>query len=131
MKATNDGEVEGSVIYHDYYFGDMSKRGENTEKLGLHYFRNQDPGAFLSISGGGVLASSKKQREAQAFMKWLTGKGGQDILRSGSSYEYAVGEGAASNRNLVPIPELQAPRVEMSKLETAKTQELMQKAGLL
>jgi iron(III) transport system substrate-binding protein len=131
MKAANDGEIEGAVIYHYYYFGDMSKRGENTEKLGLHYFRNQDPGAFLSISGGGVLASSKRQREAQAFVKWLTGKGGQDILRSGNSYEYAVGEGAASNRNLVPIPELQAPRVEMSKLDTAKTQELMQKAGLL
>ena len=131
MKATNDGEVEGSVIYHYYYFGDMSKRGENTEKLGLHYFKNQDPGAFVSISGGGVLASSKRQPQAQAFMKWLTGKAGQDILRTGNSFEYAVGEGAASNRNLVPIPELQAPKIEMSKLDTGKTQELMQKAGLL
>ena len=131
MKATNDGEVEGSVIYHYYYFGDMSKRGENTEKLGLHYFKNQDPGAFVSISGGGVLASSKRQPQAQIFMKWLTGKAGQDILRTGNSFEYAVGEGAASNRNLVPIPELQAPRIEMSKLDTGKTQELMQNAGLL
>ena len=131
MKATNDGEIEGSIIYHYYFFGDMSKRGENSEKVGLHYFRNQDPGAFISVSGGGVLASSKNQPQAQAFIKWLTGKGGQEILRTGNSFEYAVGEGAKSNRNLVPIADLQAPNINMSKLNTAKTQELMMKAGLL
>ncbi len=131
MKAANDGEIDGAIIYHYYYFGDMSKRGENTERVGLHYFRNQDPGAFVSVSGGGILASSKRQAQAQTFMKWLTGKGGQDILRTGNSYEYAVGEGAASNRNLVPLAELQAPKVEISKLSTGRTQELMRNAGLL
>lgn len=131
MKATNDGEVEGALIYHYYYFGDMAKTGENSEKIGVHYFRNQDPGAFVSVSGGAVLASSKRQAQAQAFMKWLTGKGGQDILRTGRSYEYAVGAGVASNRNLVPLAELQAPKVDMAKLNTSKTTELMLKAGLL
>ena len=131
MKATNDGQIEGSVIYHYYYFGDMAKGGENSEKVGLHYFRNQDPGAFVSVSGGGVLASSKRQSQAQTFMKWLTGKGGQDILRAGNSFEYAVGEGAASNRNLVKLADLQAPKVDMSKLNTAKVQQLMQQAGFL
>ncbi|MES2941381.1 MAG: iron ABC transporter substrate-binding protein [Pseudomonadota bacterium] len=131
MKAANDGQVEGALIYHYYYFGDMAKTGENSEKIGVHYFRNQDPGAFVSVSGGGVLASSKRQPQAQAFMKWLTGKGGQEILRSGRSFEYAVGVGAASNRNLVPLSELQAPKIDMGKLNTAKTTELMLKAGLL
>lgn len=131
MKATNDGEIEGSVIYHYYYFGDMAKGGENSEKLGLHYFRNQDPGAFVSVSGGGILASSKHQAQAQTFMKWLTGKGGQDILRTGSSFEYAVGESAASNRNLVKMADLQAPKVDMAKLNSAKVQQLMQQAGFL
>ena len=131
MKATNDGEIEGSVIYHYYFFGDMSKGGENSEKLGLHYFRNQDPGAFVSVSGGGILASSKRQAQAQTFMKWLTGKGGQDILRTGSSYEYAVGEGAASNRNLVKMADLQAPKVDMSQINSVKVQQLMQQAGFL
>ena len=131
MKATNDGQVDGALIYHYYYFGDMSKGGENTEKVGVHYFRNQDPGAFVSVSGGGVLASSKRPAQAQAFLKWLTGKGGQEILRSGNSFEYAVGVDAKSNRNLVPLAELQAPKVDMSKLNTGKTTDLMLKAGLL
>ena len=131
MKAANDGEVETAVIYHYYYLADMSKGGANTDKLGTLYFRNQDPGAFVSVSGGGILASSKHQAQAQQFMKWLTGKGGQEILRTGNSYEYAVGIDAKSNRNLVPLGELQAPKVDMSKLNTSKTTDLMLKAGLL
>ena len=84
MKAVNAGEIEGAVIYHYYYFGDQAKTGENSNNVALHYFRNQDPGAFVSISGGGVLASSKHPEEAQAFLKWVTGKGGQDILKNGN-----------------------------------------------
>lgn len=131
MKAVNAGEVEGAVIYHYYRFGDQAKTGENSDNTSLHYFRNEDPGAFVSISGGGVLASSKQQAQAQAFLKWVTGKGGQDILRTGDSFEYAVGAGAQSNRNLVPLAELQAPRVEPSKLNSKKVSDLMTQAGLI
>jgi iron(III) transport system substrate-binding protein len=131
MKAVNAGQVDSALIYHYYHFGDMAKTGENSEKTGLHYFRNEDPGAFVSISGGGVLASSKHKPEAQAFLKWITGKGGQDILRTGNSFEYAVGAGAQSHRSLVPLAELQAPKVEPSKLNSRKVSELMTQAGLL
>ena len=47
MKGVNAGEIEGAVIYHYYWFGDQAKTGENSANVGLHYFRNQDPGAFV------------------------------------------------------------------------------------
>ena len=131
MKAVNAGQVDGAVIYHYYYFGDQAKTGENSKNVALHYFRNQDPGAFVSISGGGVLASSKHQQQAQAFLKWITGKGGQDILKTGDSYEYAVGVGAESNPKLVPLADLQAPKVEPSALNSKAVTDLMTRAGLL
>lgn len=131
MKAVNAGEIEGAVIYHYYYFGDQAKTGENSKNVALHYFKHQDPGAFLSTSGGGVLASSKHKEQAQAFLKWVTGKGGQTILREGDSFEYAVGNGEASNKALVPISDLQAPKVEASSLNNAKVTDLMTAAGLL
>ncbi|WP_413990467.1 iron ABC transporter substrate-binding protein [Labrys okinawensis] len=131
MKAVNAGQVEGAVIYHYYWFGDQAKTGENSKNVALHYFRNQDPGAFVSVSGGGVLASSKHQAEAQAFVKWITGKGGQEILKTGTSYEYAVGEGDQSNPKLVPLADLQAPKVEPADLNSRKVTELMMAAGLL
>jgi iron(III) transport system substrate-binding protein len=131
MKAVNAGEIDGAVIYHYYWFGDQAKTGENSNNVALHYFKNQDPGAFVSLSGGGVLASSKHPKEAQAFLKWVAGKGGQDILKNGTSYEYAVGVGAESNPKLVPLADLQAPKVEPSKLNSKKVTDLMTQAGLL
>lgn len=131
MKGVNAGEVDGAVIYHYYYFGDQAKTGENSKNIALHYFRGQDPGAFLSTSGGGVLASSKHQSQAQAFLKWITGPAGQAVLRDGNSFEYAIGNGAASNSKLVPIAELQIPAVDSSKLNSRKVTELMTAAGLL
>ncbi len=131
MKAVNAGEVDGGVIYHYYYFGDQAKTGENSNNVGLHYFKHQDPGAFVSISGGGVLASSKHPKEAQAFLKWVTGKGGQDVLKNGTSFEYAVGEGAQSNPKLVPLTDLEAPSVQPATLNSRKVTDLMTAAGLL
>lgn len=131
MKAVNAGAIDAALIYHYYWFGDQAKTGENSANVGLHYFRNEDPGAFVSLSGGGVLASSKHPAEAQAFLKWITGKGGQDVLRTGTSFEYAVGVDAASNPALVPLDELQAPTVEPSALNSRKVSDLMTAAGLL
>ena len=78
MKAVNAGEVPGGVIYHYYWFGDQAEHQENSKNAKLHYFGKQDPGAFVSVSGGGVLASSKNQAAAQAFLAFITGKAGQD-----------------------------------------------------
>jgi len=131
MKAVNAGEADGAVIYHYYYFGDQARTGENSNNVELYYFRNNDPGAFVSISGGGVLASSKKKPQAEAFIKWITGKGGQEVLKTGNSYEYAVGVGAQSNPKLVPLADLQAPKIDPSSLNSKKVTDLMIAAGLL
>ena len=131
LKAVNAGQVDSGVIYHYYSFVDQSKTGENSKNTQLHYLKHQDPGAFVSISGAGVLASSKHQEQAQAFVKWITGKDGQAILKDGNSFEYAVGQNAQSNPKLVPLAQLDAPKVDASKLNSKKAVELMTQAGLL
>jgi iron(III) transport system substrate-binding protein len=131
MKAVNAGQIDGGVIYHYYYFGDQAKTGENSSNTALHYFRNQDPGAFVSISGAGVLATSKHPVQAQAFVKWVTGKQGQEILKTGDSFEYAVGTGAPSNPKLVPLADLQSPKVDPATLNSRKISDLMTQSGLL
>jgi iron(III) transport system substrate-binding protein len=131
MKAANAGEVDGALIYHYYWFRDQAKTAENSKHVALHYFRHQDPGAFVSISGGAVLASSKHRAAAEAFVGWVAGPGGQAVLRTGDSFEYAVGVGAASNPKLVPIADLQAPKVDPARLDSAEVTALMLKAGLL
>ena len=131
LKAVNAGQVDSGVIYHYYSFVDQAKTGENSKNTSLHYFKHQDPGAFVSISGGGVLASSKHPEQAQAFLKWITGKDGQAILKTGNSFEYAVGQNSPSNPKLTPLAQLDAPKVDASKLDSKKAVELMTQAGLL
>lgn len=131
MRAVNEGQVPGAVIYHYYYYGDQAKTGENSRNIGQHYFRNKDPGAFVSVSGAGVLASSKQQDLAFAFVRWIVGPGGQGILRDGDAFEYAVATGAKSHPKLVPLEDLQAPTVDPSTLNGKKVISLMMAAGLL
>jgi iron(III) transport system substrate-binding protein len=131
MKAVNAGEVDAALIYHYYYYGDQAETGENSNNVTPYYFKNQDPGAFVSVSGGGVLKSSKHAADAQAFLKFITGKQGQEILKDGTSFEYPVGSQVEANEALVPIKDLEAPTVDPAKLNSTQVTDLMTKAGLL
>ncbi|OBK72403.1 iron ABC transporter substrate-binding protein [Mycobacterium sp. 1274761.0] len=131
MKAVNAGEVDGGIIYHYYWFRDQSKTKEGSGDTALHYFKNEDPGAFISLSGGGVLKSSKKADEAQKFIKFVTGKTGQEVLEKGTSFEYPVASNVPANPALPPLDSLQAPKVDPSTLDAQKVTDLMTKAGLL
>lgn len=130
MKAVNNGEVDGAVIYHYYWFGDQAKTKENSNNVKLHYFRNQDPGAFVSVSGGGVLKSSKNQPAANAFLDYITSTDGQAALAS-SGFEYAVNPQAKLAAGLVPIADLQPPTIDIDKLNGGEVTKLMTAAGLV
>jgi iron(III) transport system substrate-binding protein len=131
MRGVNVGEVEGAIIYQYYFFGDRSGTGESSDKVELHYFGSGDPGAFVSVSGGGVLASSSHPDAAQAFLAYVTGPKGQAVLRDGNSFEYAIGSGVASNPALRPLDTLDYPKVDPSLLNAAEVIALMTAAGVL
>lgn len=131
MKAVNAGEIPLGVIYHYYWFIDQAKTKENSANTKLAYFGAQDPGAFVSVSGGGVLASSKNAAAAQQFLAFITGPDGQQILRDGTSFEYAIGSDVASNPALPPLSSLQPPAIDPSTLNSKKVTDLMTAAGLI
>ncbi|MBF6334095.1 iron ABC transporter substrate-binding protein [Nocardia transvalensis] len=131
MKNVNNGQFDGAVIYHYYWYRDQAATKENSGNTALHYFRNQDPGAFVSVSGGGVLKSSKKQQPAQKFVQFITGRTGQQVLRDGTSMEYPVVADVPANPALPPLDSLQAPNIDPSRLEAKKVHQLMTEAGLL
>ena len=131
MRAVNAGQIPGGVIYHYYWFIDQARTKENSSNAKLHFFGNQDPGAFVSVSGGGVLAASKNQAAAQAFLAFVTSKDGQDVLRTGSSMEYTVASGVAAHPALPALDGLQAPKVDPATLNGTEVVKLMTAAGLL
>ena len=130
LKAVNAGEVPAGLIYHYYWYGDQAKTGENSSKTKLLFWGNQDPGAFLSVSGGGVLASSTKQAEAQQFLQFVTSKTGQQVVAD-TVYEYPIGSNVAANPALKPISELQPPTIDPATLNGPEVADLMTQAGLI
>ncbi len=131
MKAVNSGQVPVGIMYHYYWYRDQAQSKAGSENTKLHYFRGQDPGAFVSLSGGGVLKSSKRAAEAQRFLAFVTSKEGQDILAKSGAMEYAVGAGVASDPALPSLESLQAPRVDPFTLNGPKVIALMTDAGIL
>ncbi|GIL35949.1 extracellular solute-binding protein [Phycicoccus jejuensis] len=131
MKAVNAGQSAMGVIYHYYWYRDQALNKSGSGNTKLHYFKNEDPGAFVSLSGGAVLKSSTKQADAQKFLAFVTSQQGQQALGTTASKEYAVGRDAASDPALPPLDTLEAPQIDPFTLNGPEVISLMTKAGLL
>ncbi len=131
MKAVDEGEVPVGVMYHYYWYRDQAENGLIGDDAELHYFGNQDPGAFVSVSGAGVLASSDRAEDAQRLVAYLTARAAQEKLADSSALEYAVGTGVDSAEALPPLAELDAPEVDPGELSSPEVTALMQEVGLL
>jgi iron(III) transport system substrate-binding protein len=131
MKAVNDGEIAAGVIYHYYWYQDQAESGANSADTKLHFFGGRDPGAFTSVSGAGVLASTEHPAEAQQLVRFLTGKGGQQVLSDSTALEYTLNPDVPANKALKPLAELDAPEVDVTQLNSEKVVTMMQDAGIL
>jgi iron(III) transport system substrate-binding protein len=131
MAAVNKGDIEGGVIYHYYWYQDQAEAGADSRNTKLHFFAPQDPGAFTSVSGAGILKSSDDVEKAQQLVRFLTGPAGQRVLAQSSALEYPIASGVPAPAALKPLAELDAPVVDIDKLNSEQVVTLMQDAGIL
>jgi iron(III) transport system substrate-binding protein len=132
MQAVNRGEIPAGIIYHYYWFRDQAESGDNSANVELHYFGNQDPGAFLSISGAAVLKSSTHQASAQKLVQFLSGKEGQTALADSDDFEYPLNASVPANPKLKPLAELGLPKTVLADVGNGKqVVKLLQQVGLL
>lgn len=131
LEAVNSGEVDTGIIYHYYWYRDQAESGENSSNSALHFFGDQDPGAFVSVSGAGVLASSDHQEDAQAFVNFLTSEEGQQVLADSYALEYPLNPKVTLDPPVKPFDELEPPRIDLTQLNGPDVIGLLQDAGLL
>ena len=131
MQSVDSGEVDAGIAYHYYWYRDREENGTDSDTSALHFFGDQDPGAFLSISGAGILASSEKQAEAEEFITWLTGTEAQQAMAESYALEYPLNPDASLNPEVKPFGELEPPQVDVSSLNGPQVTDLMTEAGLL
>ena len=131
MEAVSSGEVPVGIMYHYYWYRDQAGDGQTSADTALRFFGGEDPGAFVSLSAGGVLAASDMPDEAQRFLAFVTSAEGQRVLVDSGAMEYAVGDGIDSDPALPPLDSLEAPAVDPSVLSSDAVIALMTDAGIL
>ncbi len=131
LESVNAGEVEAGIAYHYYWYRDQLESGESSDQTELYFFGNQDPGAFISVSGAGVLASSDHQDDAQAFVAFLASTRGQQAIADSYALEYPLNPDVGLDPSVKPLAELEPPRIDVSTLNSEPVIEMMQDAGLL
>ncbi len=131
MQSVDSGEVDAGIAYHYYWYRDRQENGTDSDNSALHFFGDQDPGAFLSISGAGILASSEHQEAAEEFVTWLTSTPAQQAMAESYALEYPLNPEASLNPEVKPFDELEPPQVDVSSLNGPQVTELMTQAGLL
>ena len=131
MQSVDSGEVDAGIAYHYYWYRDRQENGTDSDNSELYFFGDQDPGAFLSISGAGILASSERQSAAEEFVTWLTGTEAQQAMAESYALEYPLNPDASLNPDIKPFDELEPPQVDVANLNGPQVTELMTQAGLL
>ena len=131
LKAVDAGEIPAGITYHYYWFQDRAGTGQDSDRAQLHYFGEGDPGAFLSIGGAGVLASSKRAAQAEQLVAFLASRKGQQVLAKSNDLQYAITHDVASNPALRPLSELQPPTVPLAELDGPKVLAAFRRVGIL
>ena len=135
MQAVNAGDVEAGIAYSYYWYRDRQENGADSDSSDLYFFGDQDPGAFVSISGAGVLANGEHQEDAQRFVEFLTSTEGQQAMADSYALEYPLNPDVSLSPDLdppvKPFDELEPPAIDPSQLNGPKVTELMTEAGLL
>lgn len=131
LESVNSGEIDAGIAYHYYWYRDQKEAGESSDNTELHFFGDQDPGAFVSVSGAGVLASSDKQEDAQAFVNFLASVEGQQAIADSYALEYPLNPEVSLDPPVKPFSELEPPQIDVSTLNSEPVVEMMQDAGLL
>jgi iron(III) transport system substrate-binding protein len=131
LEAVDSGESEVGIIYHYYWERDREENGDVSDNSEQYYFGGGDPGAFVSVSGAGILASSDMKDEAEQFIEFLVNEQGQQVLADSYALEFPLNPAVQLEPPVKQFSELEPPQVNVSELDAEKVVELLTEVGFL
>ena len=126
--AIAKGEIDVGLINHYYVAEAQAEDPDYPVKV---HFPPKDLGSLINTAGVGVLASSDHKEEALAFVRKMLSKEAQEYFAD-SSKEYPLVAGVQAAKELTPIDEIPAPKIDLAKLgDLQGTLKLMRETGAL
>ena len=130
--AVNRGAVGIGVIDQYYWYRLRATLGAGAVHSALAPFAPRDPGYVLDVSGAGVLASSHHRTAAEALVRFLVSRQGQQIITRSDSFEYPLAAGVATPEPETPFAALRPDPISIAQLGTGSTAvALLREAQLL
>ena len=127
----NRGTTQLGVINHYYWYRLKDETGSAGLHSALARFAPHDAGYLLDVSGAAVLKSSQHQQAAQALVKFLVSRDGQQVLVHSDSWEYPIGDGV-TNPALPPLTQAAPKNFSLGQIgDGSHAVALLQQAGLL
>jgi iron(III) transport system substrate-binding protein len=131
VAAVNRGNTAVGIINHYYWYRLRLEVGTKGMHSALYFFPDHNVGSLENISGVAVLKTSKHQRQAQAFAKFLLSAAGERILGHGLDFEYPTRPGVAPNPQVTPLAKVAPATISPSRLgNDQEAAQLVQESGL-
>ena len=130
VAAAAAGEIAVGLVNHYYLYRFIAEEGEDFGARNAH-LRGAGPGAIVLVSGAGILESAENPENAEAFIRFLLSKVGQQYF-AGNTFEYPLVDGVRPSVLLTPLADINQPDITLADLsDLAGTQALLQKVGAL
>lgn len=130
LDAVASGEVEVGFVNHYYLYRALAEQGEGYGARN-YYLENGDPGALVIVAGTGILKTADNPEEAQSFVDYLLADQAQQFFTD-QDYEYPLVEGIRTPEGLVPLSDIETPKVNLGDLDDLQgTLELLRETGVL
>jgi iron(III) transport system substrate-binding protein len=130
LEGVAAGEVEVAFVNHYYLYQALEEQGEDIPARN-YYLKNGDPGALVLAAGAGILDTAQNPEAAQSFLEFALSEEAQRYFAD-ETYEYPLVEGVEPAEDIVPLSEIQSPRVDLSNLDDLQgTLDLLQETGVL
>lgn len=124
------GEIELGLVNHYYVAQAQAEEGEDYP-VEVHFAPGGDVGALINVAGAGVLANSSRQAEAEELVAFLLSPRAQRYFAA-ELKEYPLIDGVDADPRVVPLAEIEQPRVDLSDLDDLQgTLELLEESGAL
>jgi iron(III) transport system substrate-binding protein len=117
----NRGAVAFGVVNQYYWYRMQAEIGASNMHSEIVHFAPRDPGYVVDVSGAAVLASSKRQADAQKFLAFITSKTGQEIIAHSISFEYPIASGVTTTQPETPFGQLQPYPITIADLGSGST----------
>jgi len=130
VEAVEGGDIALALSNNYYWYALEKELGADNMNSALYHIGNQDPGTLITVSGAGVLKTSKKAEAAQRFVAFMVSAEGQAAI-VGAIAEYPLRPGVVSPFPMKPFDQLDPASVTPADLgDAAEALALLREADL-